>query len=192
VHYQLSSSDHFFYNRSANALVSPFRSDIDFSVTAITDTDNVNVLSTTAASPTGVEIRFGRLVLENSFGPETSNFPQPMRLEHYDGSGFTESLANSCESFDASRISLSNISLDPLLTAVLGSTGNFINGQTQEIGFQATGAGNQGQIGVTYDSFDWLKYDWDDDGDYDDNPTAVATFGLFRGDDRLIHWREAF
>jgi MSHA biogenesis protein MshQ len=192
VHYQLSSSDHFFYNRSANALVSPFRSDIDFSVTAITDTDNVNVLSTTAASPTGVEIRFGRLVLENSFGPETSNFPQPMRLEHFDGGSFTDSLANSCESFDASRISLSNISLDPALTAVLGSTGNFIDGKTEAIGFQATGAGNQGQISVAYDSFDWLKYDWDDDGDYDDNPTAVATFGLFRGDDRLIHWREAF
>jgi MSHA biogenesis protein MshQ len=132
------------------------------------------------------------MVLENSFGPETSNFPQPMRLEHYDGTDFTDSLANSCESFDPTKISLSNISLDPALTSVLGASGNFINGQTQGLGFQATGRGNQGQIGVTYDSYDWLRYDWDDDGDYDDNPNAVATFGLFRGDDRLIHWREAF
>jgi MSHA biogenesis protein MshQ len=89
-------------------------------------------------------------------------------------------------------MSLSNISLDPALSSVLGGIGKFVGGKTQSLELQATGSGNQGHIGVTYDSFDWLKYDWDDDGDYGDDPSAVATFGLFRGDDRLIHWREAF
>jgi MSHA biogenesis protein MshQ len=192
LHYQLSSDDNFFYNRSANALVRPFRSDIDFSTATIVDSDSVSVTTTVDASPTGVEIRFGRLVLENSFGPETSNFAQPMQLEHFDGTAFTVSSDNNCTSYDASRISLTNISLDPSLTRALGGVGNFLIGRTKAIEFAAPGDGNQGQIGVLYDAYDWLKYDWDGSGVYDDNPSAIANFGLYRGDDRLFHWREIF
>jgi hypothetical protein len=192
LHYQLSAADHFFYNRSANALVAPFTSDIDFSVATITDSDNVGVTTTVDASPTGVEIRFGRLLLENSFGPETSNFPQPMQIEHFDGTTFVATPDESCASYDEGRISLTHISLDPALTNALGGTGRFLSGKTQTIELRAPGAGNQGQIGVSYDAYDWFKYDWANDGAYDNSPSAVATFGIFRGNDRTIHWREVF
>ena len=192
LHYQLSDADHFFYNRSANALIAPFTSDIDFSVATITDADNVGVTTTVDASPTGVEIRFGRLLLENSFGPETSNFPQPMQIEHFDGATFVATPDDNCAGYDAGKISLTHISLDPALTNALGGTGRFLSGKTQTIELQAPGAGNQGQIGVSYDAYDWFKYDWADDGAYDNSPSAVATFGIFRGNDRTIHWREVF
>ncbi|MEY8251929.1 MAG: LamG domain-containing protein, partial [Colwellia sp.] len=191
LHYQFSGNDHFFYNRSANALVAPFTSDIDFSTATITDSDAVNVTTTVDASPTGVEIRFGRLRLENSFGPETSNFPQPMQIEHFDGTGFVVTSNNDCVSYDASKISLTNISLDPALTSVLGGTGNFVAGKTRAIELKALEAGNQGQMGVSYGTHNWLKYDWDNDGD-DDDPSATATFGLYRGNDRIIYWREVY
>jgi MSHA biogenesis protein MshQ len=191
LHYQLSDADNFYYVRSTNALVSPFIADIDMSVANIVDPDNVSAISTQALSPTGLEIRFGRQVLENSFGPETSNFPQIMSTEHFDTNRFITSLDNNCTSYSASRISLTNISLDPALTSLIGGPGSFVSGQTQAIQFVAPGAGNQGQLGVTYDTYDWLKYDWDNDGVFDENPTAVATFGLFRGDDRFLHWRES-
>ncbi|MFT6270792.1 MAG: MSHA biogenesis protein MshQ [Alphaproteobacteria bacterium] len=152
----------------------------------------MSVTSTVDASPTGVEIRFGRQVLENSFGPETSNFTQPMQLEHFDGTVFTVTSDNNCTGYEASKISLTNISLDPTLTDVLGTTGSFDNGTTLAISFAAPGAGNQGEIGVLYTAYDWLRYDWDDNGVYDNSPTAIATFGLYRGDDRLFHWREIF
>ncbi len=192
IHYQFSDADNFFYNRSANALVAPFTSDIDFSIASITDTDNVNVTTTVDASPTGVEIRFGRLVLSNSFGPETANFPQPMQLEHFDGTEFIVSSDNNCSGYDANKLSLSNISLNPALTSKLGGAGSFQLGKTQAIELEAPGIGNQGQIGVSYDAYDWLKYDWDADGVFDDSPSAIATFGVFRGNDRIIHWREVF
>lgn len=192
LHYRFSDADNFYYNRDANALVAPFTSDIDFSVASITDADNVNMTTRVNASPTGVEIRFGRLLLENSFGPETNTIPQVMQLEHYNGSTFVASIDDNCQSYDASRMSLSNISLDPALTAVLGGSGKFVDGRTQSLELQATGSGNQGQIGVAYDAYDWLKYDWDNDGVFDNDPSAVAAFGQFRGDDRTIHWREGF
>jgi MSHA biogenesis protein MshQ len=192
LHYQFSDDDNFFYNRSANALVAPFTADIGFSMATITDTDAVNATTTVDASPTGVDIRFGRLVLNNSFGPETSNIPQPMQIEHFDGSAFVISEDNHCVSYDTSKISLTNISLDPALTDVLGGTGTFDSGNTQAIELEATGAENQGQIGVSYDVFDWLKYDWSGNDVYDENPSAIATFGLYRGNDRIIYTREIF
>ena len=36
----------------------------------------------------------------------------------------------------------------------------------------------------------WLKNDWDSNGSYAENPKATATFGLYRGNDRIINWRE--
>jgi len=192
LHYQLSDSDNFFYNRSANALVAPFTSDINFSIATIIDADNVGVTTTVDASPTGVEIRFGRLLLKNSFGPETANFPQPMQIEYFNGSEFSASADNNCASYDAGRFSLTNISLDPVLTNLLGGTGYFLTGKTQEIELQAPGAGNQGQLLVSYDTYDWFKYDWDNDNMHDDSPSAIATFGIFRGNDRMGYSREVF
>jgi MSHA biogenesis protein MshQ len=192
VHYQLSSSDHFFYNRSLNAMVDPFTSDINFAITGISDADGINATSLVDAAPTGVEIRFGRMVVQNSFGPETANFPQTLLLEHFTSNGFVKSNDNSFVGVDPSDVVLSNISLDPDLSAVLGSASDFTNGQSQVIVLQATGAGNQGQILVTYDAIDWLEYDWDADGALDDDPSGIATFGIYRGNDRTIHWREVF
>jgi len=203
LHYQLLD-DYFFYNRSANALVTPFTSEIDFAIDTIIDEDLVDLIptnplispTTANASPTGVEIRFGRLVLENSFGPETSNLPQPMQIQHFDGTDFIHSLDDNCSSYDASKIVLTNTntnnSLNLALTSKQGGAGNFVAGKTREIKLEAPGAGNQGEIGVSYDSYDWLKFDWDNDGAHDDNPSAIATFGLFRGNDRIIYSREVF
>ncbi|MFT6691616.1 MAG: MSHA biogenesis protein MshQ, partial [Colwellia sp.] len=166
----------------------------------IKDADDVDLIpavpivgspTTVDALLTGVEIRFGRLRLENSFAPETSNLPQPMQLEHFDGTGFVVSADNNCVSYDASKISLTNISLDPSFTEILGGTGFFFNGKTRVIELEAPGASNQGEIDVSYDTYDWLKYDWDNDGAYD-NPSATATFGLFRGNDRIIYQREVY
>ncbi|WP_220460822.1 MULTISPECIES: DUF6701 domain-containing protein [unclassified Colwellia] len=198
LHYQLSESDNFFYNRSANTKVPPFNSDINFSTTTIIDTDTVNVTSTVDASPSGVEIRFGRLVLQNSFGPETSDLPQPMQIEHLTDNGFIVSSDNNCVSYDTNKITLSNISLDPAFTGVLpdpelaAAKGDFIAGKTRTIKLAAPGAPHQGQIRVSYDALDWLKYDWNLNGEYEDDPSAVASFGQFRGNDRIISWKEVF
>jgi MSHA biogenesis protein MshQ len=37
-----------------------------------------------------------------------------------------------------------------------------------------------------------LNYDWNGDGNIDENdfPSAMINFGLFRGNDKIIQWRE--
>ncbi|MFT5720876.1 MAG: MSHA biogenesis protein MshQ [Motiliproteus sp.] len=190
LHYHFSTEDNFFYNRSADALVAPFISAINFSIATLIDADNVSATTTADASPTGVEIRFGRLRLANTSGPETSNFPQPLKLEYFNGTVFVVASDDNFTSYDAGRMSLTNISLDPALTSVQGGTGNFLAGQTQALELTAPGDGNQGQVGVTYDAFEWLKYDWNNEGTYDKSPSAVATFGISLGHGNLIYWGE--
>ncbi|MFT6916828.1 MAG: hypothetical protein ACJAWL_003171 [Motiliproteus sp.] len=190
LHYQLSANDNFFYNRSANARVSPFTSDMVFSVATIRDEDSVEVTNTADVSPVGVKIRLGRLALDNSSGPEIYDIPQQMRLEYFNGTGFVVSSDDSCASYDSGKIELTRIpkdSLDPADTSAQGGIGNFSAGKTQDIVLKAPGNGKQGGIGVLYDAYDWLKYDWDDGGAYDDNPSAVATFGIRKGNDGIIY-----
>ncbi|MFT7007119.1 MAG: MSHA biogenesis protein MshQ [Colwellia sp.] len=212
--YQLSENDHFVYTRNASSEVAPFKAAFELPFEVFKDSDgvtfkastsiinyfetpkfyNLEATPSTSAFNNTVEIRFGRLLLKNSFGPETSNIPQQMQIEHFDGAGFIVTTNNSCVSYDASNISLTdtntNISLETPPN-VLGGVGNFVAGKTQVIELQATGADNQGEIGVSYDVYDWLKYDWDSNGVYK-NPSAVATFGLFRGNDRIIYIREVY
>jgi MSHA biogenesis protein MshQ len=65
---------------------------------------------------------------------------------------------------------------------------------TLTIAADAGVVGGSSQIDTTWPA--WLRYTWDDidqgaDGDlYDDDPFATATFGIFRGDDRFLYWRE--
>ena len=61
------------------------------------------------------------------------------------------------------------------------------------------GPGTEGQLELSLDptaiGVEWpnhLNYDWDGDGfiDINDFPKATVSFGLFRGSDRIIQWRE--
>ncbi|MDG1753303.1 MAG: LamG domain-containing protein, partial [Thalassotalea sp.] len=195
LHYKLSDDDHFYYQRSVNAFVKNFDADFNLTVSSITDADTSVVATslTDVSNLSGVNIRFGRLVIENSFGPETENLPQVFKTQYYDGSKFVLNTDDQCSTYNVNKMTLSNISLAP--TAKVGTTGNFINGETKGLEITAPSAGNIGEMGVTYNSFDWLKYDWSNsdslgNGPFTENPTAVATFGLFRGNDRIISWRE--
>jgi MSHA biogenesis protein MshQ len=57
------------------------------------------------------------------------------------------------------------------------------------LNLQAPGEGNTGSAGISVDAPGWLEFDWQGAGVSD--PTAKATFGIFRRPSSIIYLREA-
>ena len=204
ITYQFNSSDNLVYTRNKNAIIEPFTADIDLQITSITDgdgitandsdTDGTNGVLT--LQPFGEEIRFGRWYLENSFGPETSPINMPMATQYWNGSSFAINTSDSFTTFNVSAATITDISLEPATTTASGS-GTFASGETKAVVLSSPGTGNQGAVTFGFTVPLWLQFDWSNtdnnfDGPYDENPSAIATFGLYRGNDRIIYMREVF
>ena len=221
VTYTYESADNFVYHHVLNAEIEKFTADINLPIVSVIDSDDVtakdadgdfdndgdlsNALdSVLTLEPTGVEIRFGRAQLENSYGPDTSDLSQVLSINYYTNDGYVLSETDTCTTFNSDNITLTDKGLGANKTDVKAPvSGKFFDetpkGETRKIILTAPTTGpsdiNTGQVGVIYTINDWLKYDWDYDdegvdGLYDDNPFGVATFGIYRGNDRIIYQRE--
>jgi len=198
LHYELADDDNFVYSRNENSEVNAQENDIYFIIDQdnFVDSDGVGIADPeNITETTGINLRFGRAYLENSFGPETSNLPQPFLIQYLNASGsYVINDQDSCTNFDASEFTLTSGTLDETETGVNAVTGQLESGETRLMLLTAPGAGNQGTINVEYDIYDWLKYDWDWNGvdakEFNQDPSAIATFGIFRGNDRIIYQRE--
>lgn len=156
------------------------------------------------------DLRYGRLIMEDVYGPEVINLPAPFYTEYWDGSGFVRSVADNCTEIPRSAITYpaGSITTDANLTVSVGggaSTGsysnlgatavNFSSGNAGQL-FSAPGTGNTGSFEVEVDlqNLPWLRFDWNQDGNYSDTllPPARIGFGSYRGHDRVIYWREVF
>ncbi|MBL0709858.1 MAG: hypothetical protein JJV99_02410 [Colwellia sp.] len=198
LHYELSDDDNFVYIRNENSEINAQDNDIDFVIDQINfvDTDGVAIVTPVDITGTiGIKLRFGRTYLENSFGPETSDLPIPMYTQYLANNNFVTNDLDSCTNYDMSKVTLTPSSVPAINTTVkVVPVSKLDNGATRDLILNASGAGNQGTVNVEYDTSPWLKYDWDWDGveakALNQAPTAVATFGLFRGNDRIIYQRE--
>ncbi|MDO6713118.1 LamG-like jellyroll fold domain-containing protein [Aliiglaciecola sp. 2_MG-2023] len=202
ISYQFNSTDNFIYERNANALVEPFTSNLSLKVTSVIDADGItaNDSDGNAANgvlellPFGEEVRFGRWVLKNNYGPETTSLNIPMQIEYWDGSRFVISSEDNFTRFDAATdVNITDISLAPGTTSASGA-GTFESGRAEFL-LSPPGVNNQGDVQIEFEVPTWLQFDWSDidsnyDGPYTENPSSVATFGIFHGNDRMIHWRE--
>ncbi|MBU2870298.1 DUF6701 domain-containing protein [Colwellia sp. E2M01] len=220
ITYSYNDDDNFFYWHEGNSEIAEFTSDIDLSMVSIIDGDLVetkdydgdtgnNLILT--LQPSGKLIRFGRAQLENSYGPDTSDLPQTLSVTYYTADGYILNEEDTCTIYNSSNISLTNISLDPEKTPIKSAvSGTFadeeLHGETRDIILTAPtvdlNESNTGQVCVSYSIFPWLQYKWavdednlqcsytDVDGLFNDNPHAIATFGLYRGNDRIIYQRE--
>jgi hypothetical protein len=209
--YTFDSLDSFTYSKNSNSEVGFFTSTYDIVINSIQDLDGANastslafnVPSTNTVSPTGVNLRFARWQIENTFGSETSNLPIPMAIEYWNGSDFLTNTLDTCTAFDGGNVNnysltlndLNNPLLDTNLTPLSGN-GNFSLGLA-ELKIGKPTDGTRGQVRLTYDATPtWLQYDWGWSGTgtkvFDENPSAIATFGMYRGDDRIIYMREVY
>ena len=188
-------NDTFTYTKNDNAKIGPYDSDIQLTLSAASDTDGVSANGLPVnATPDSVEIRFGRLSLNNTHGSELIALSSPMFTEHYNDSGFYQSNSlDSCTSTDIAT----HYSFTP--STGLSSTPGpalpvFVTGESA-LTFTAPGAGNTGFVDViTSISTDlpWLLDDRDSDGDYDDEAEARVTFGIYEGSPQQIYFGEVY
>ena len=200
LHYELANDDNFFYPRNENSEVAAQDNDINFLIDQVNfvDSDGIAITSPEDITSTAsINIRFGRVFLENSFGPETENFQQHLLAQYLNANGrYVDNKQDSCTKYDTGNIILTSGTLSKDLIEVEPVLGHFEDGKTRMIVLTAPGLGKQGTIHVEYDIFPWLEYDWSWNGVdaklYNENPSATATFGLFRGNDRVIQIREIY
>ncbi len=185
--------DEFIYTREANALAPPFISDVQLPVTAITDSDGVSAAGLPISFvPTGTPIRYGRMQLQNSYGPETLPLTIPLLTEYYDGFAFVPNVLDSCTPYDSLHLTLTNYqgNLDAGETLATGS-GTLLSGTGHDLTLSGPGTGNDGSVDVMLDlslttgaGLEWLQ-------PAGSNPSAKATFGIFKGNTHLIYMRES-
>ena len=211
IKYKFSDTDHYLYTRNEKSLIDKYTADINIQIDSIIDTDDVATDDTDTdgnngiltLDPKGIEIRFGRWNIDNTYGPETADLPLPMSVQYWNGSQFVVNDLDSLTAYDgsvASNYTKDNTDLSPqLATGVVNvsDAGPMFNLGLGQLLLSQPTDGSRGQIRVTYEDVPtWLKFNWNtndenNDGNiFDDNPSGVATFGLYRGNDRIISWRE--
>ncbi len=174
------------FAKFSNSRISPFTADITPVITNVNDGEVSGITASENVNLTGNNLRFGRLRMMNVHGSEISPLSMTVRAEYWDGVSSTFQL-NTLDNCTTIAYPPDLIVSDNLNS---GSSTITINNPTASVGdigygFSAPGDGNDGYIDVTTDlstSGDlWLRFDWDSDGEFDDDPTARATFGIFEG-----------
>ena len=150
------------------------------------------------------ELRFGRLVLNDSFGPESADLPVKFATEYWDGTRFVPALDDNCTKIPVDAIAFNGNTIGvtaPSRTVTIGgattigeydyldateSVVGFISGKAGHY-FTASGAEMNFPIQVDLSAHEWLV-----DSDYTSDNTlhALINFGSYRGHDRIIYWQE--
>ena len=158
----------------------------------------------------GATARYGRLILESTYGPENENLSVPVKAQYFLNNQWLTNTADSLTdiTFDLALGQLSLDSEDETLKSSVGnirSVGTLTDGKSVSSQFKLTAPDIIGELTLSLvpDAADvvwpvYLNYDWrggvngEADGiiDANDFPEAIINFGLFRGSDRIIHWRE--
>lgn len=148
--------------------------------------------------PTQPPVRFGRISLDDVGGNQGATLTVPMRVEFWNGLRFVQNSDDNGTSVDSeletqiliwsgegSDCDVALNGNDIVLAGAsraftakqVSSTCSKVGRQQSQLWLELDGVSNQ---------LPWLKYDWSDDGS-EENPSSVVTFGIHRGNDRVIY-----
>ena len=194
------AADSFSYDRSLGR-VAPFNADLTIQLTAVTDGEASasDLGAPKNIVPLGNLQRFGRGAAEDVHGTMSQvgdSLTVPVATLFFDVGGVWT--LNSDDSCAQNQYAYVTTDADISTFASPANPVSLVNGLgdlTLSITADGGVAGGRSLIDTVWPT--WLKYDFDgvdqlgDGNFYDDDPSATATFGIFRGDDRYLYWREA-
>ena len=196
--------------------VAPFDAEISLAINVI-DADGVTYASNPArfgaasagngmAFSSGKPMRYGRLRLQNAFGPQGNDLPVTLLAEYWNGSAFATNTLDSCTTLAAGNFALSgytggisaaNIKPGAPAAGNVSVGGAFSNGVgvlrlTKPSPTALTPGGvvicadldgaaptDATCVATTPANLPWLKGNWGNSITYIDDPKARVTFGLF-------------
>lgn len=129
---------------------------------------------------------YGRLQLASAYGNASAPLPLTLQAQVWDGVRFVSQQVDQCSLVDPALL---NVSGTPTLTAS-GSAASLVNGQSPAGALVLAAPGQDGSWQLQYQAPAWLRYNWQPATPGDEAPAATAIFGRYRGNDRLIYWRE--
>jgi hypothetical protein len=200
-----NASDRIAFARDATTPGAPFNADLALTWT-VQDTSESGagqgVIGTAAALvfgsigfDAGAEFRYGRLRLANANGSQLVALPVPMETQYWIGAaGFVTNAADHCTSVATASIALGSYAGNLAAgETTLGGGGTFTGGR-RTLSLSAPGSGNDGSVTLTANlgaTQPYLQGNWTG-ALFDDDPTARATFGIFRGAGEVIYMRENY
>ncbi len=198
--YTFNNSDHFSFTRDTNSLIAPFNNDVSIQVAALTEpTDGVALANgPVLISGSGGWIYYGRLNIQNAYGPETASISQRWQMQYFDGTSFILNAFDNTTSYNITDIGVISVtdtgdtaapllSTDSTASVAAGATGFFSAGLINVL-WSATNNGHFGNYLFPVTTESWFQYDWGGLGNVD--PQGNVTFGQYRGHDRVIYWKE--
>jgi len=183
----------------------PFTAAVEQTLTAASLTDADGACHTAAggscrpfpyAFKPGSEVRLGRLKVGNAHGSELHGLDLPITVESWKavgaGATFVPEGEDSCTTgASLDQVSLRNFTGNLAQGNVVGNIGA-LNGGLGLISLSAPGQGKHGSAQVALPATpNWLLYDWNGDGAREE-PSGLATFGIFEGPKPLIFRRELY
>lgn len=139
-----------------------------------------------------IHVRYGRLQLENVYGPEDISLPVLLTAQYWDSTSqrFVRNVDDSCTSVSSSQLDVTGV-----VSSATGS-GTLTNGQNLPGTILLPVSGVAGTASLTYQLLTppaalpyYLGFPWSG-GTNNENPKAEAVFGRYRGNKRQIFWQE--
>ncbi len=158
--------------------------------------DPVTVIESDSVLAPQPDIRFGRIDLDDVGGNQGSVLHVPLRVEYWNGSRF---IANPNDNqTDVKGVTAAERHIWPTgadadpKAVTLGAGGEVSSGSSRSVtATQAEPYRQQTRVWLDLDDstngLPWLKYNWDNKNAGEENPSSVVTFGIHRGNDRVIY-----
>lgn len=146
------------------------------------DSDSVPCYNASGTSPVlsnSVNYRYGRLQVMDAYGPSDRELSVPIQASYYSGGDYVLNTDDSCTTYVLGDFTLSSWAgnLNSGETAAVSVTA--ITGGEGSILLSPPGLGNEGTVMITPSAPAWFQFD-----------AGISTFGIYRGDDRVISWEE--
>ncbi|WP_233079810.1 DUF6701 domain-containing protein [Rheinheimera soli] len=134
-----------------------------------------------------LDIRYGRLALINTGGPEDQDLPVTLQSQYWRGGRFERNQNDGCTGYDVANLNVTGIT-----TLKGGASGTVVVGQNPHMDIFIPAPGVAGTAVMEYQippALNYLKFPWGG-GVILTDPTAEAQFGRYQGNKRQIFWQE--